>query len=39
MGVAWPGDDWAIPALIVGFAITALVTVQLSRLRGSRVAA
>jgi uncharacterized membrane protein len=39
LGVAWPGDDWAIPALIAGFALTALVTVRLCRPRRGRVAA
>ena len=31
IGVAWPGDDWAIPVLIGAFAAVALVTTQLSR--------
>jgi len=31
IGVAWPGDDWAIPALIGGYALAALVTARLSR--------
>jgi uncharacterized membrane protein len=31
IGVAWPGDDWAILALIAGFAVIALVTALLSR--------
>jgi uncharacterized membrane protein len=31
MGIAWPGDDWSILGLIVGFALIALVTTPLSR--------
>jgi len=27
LGVAWPGDDWSIPALVGGFAVVALVSV------------
>jgi len=37
-GVAWPGDDLSILALIAGFAATALATTQLSR-RSARAAA
>lgn len=29
MGLAWPGDDWSIPALSLGFLVTALVAVRL----------
>jgi len=39
LGVAWPGDDWAIPALIAGFALIALVTTRLSRPAAARIAA
>lgn len=39
LGVAWPGEDWAILALIAGFAATALVTTRLSRTSAERVAA
>lgn len=31
LGVAWPGDDWAILALIAGFGLVALATTALSR--------
>jgi Ca2+/H+ antiporter, TMEM165/GDT1 family len=27
LGVAWPGDDWSILALVVGFAVVALLSV------------
>ena len=27
LGVAWPGDDWSILALVGGFAVVALVSV------------
>ncbi len=37
LGVAWPGDDWAIPALIAGFALIALITTRLSRPAATRV--
>jgi Ca2+/H+ antiporter, TMEM165/GDT1 family len=30
VGVTWPGDDWAILALIAGFALTALIVARLS---------
>ncbi len=33
MGVAWPGDDWAILALILGFGLVALAVAGLSRRR------
>lgn len=39
LGVAWPGDDWAILALIAGFALTALATTRLSRPTAARVGA
>jgi uncharacterized membrane protein len=29
LGIAWPGNDWAVPALIVVFALTALGAVRL----------
>src|SRR5690242_12253871 len=25
LGVAWPGEDWSVPALVAGFLLTALV--------------
>jgi uncharacterized membrane protein len=31
LGIAWPGDDWAIPGLIAGFAATAFLAVRLGR--------
>jgi uncharacterized membrane protein len=31
LGVAWPGDDLAILAMVAGFALAALVTTRLSR--------
>jgi uncharacterized membrane protein len=33
LGVAWPGDDWAILGLIVGFGLIALAVAALSRRR------
>jgi uncharacterized membrane protein len=39
VGVAWPGDDWAILALIAAFALIALVTSRLSRPAAARAAA
>jgi len=39
LGVAWPGDDWAIPALIAGFALIALITTRLSRPAQERISA
>ena len=38
LGVAWPGEDWAIPALIAGFAAVALVTTKLSRASAEKAA-
>ena len=29
LGIRWPGEDWAVPALIVVFALTALAAVRL----------
>jgi len=39
LGVAWPGGDWAIPALIAGFALVALITTRLGRLAPARASA
>jgi uncharacterized membrane protein len=39
VGVGWPGDDWAILALIAGFGLIALVTSRLSRPAAARAAA
>ena len=39
LGVAWPGDDWAILGLIAGFGLTALVTTRLSRPAAARASA
>lgn len=39
LGVAWPGDDWAIPALIAGFALIALITTRLGRPAVARLSA
>jgi uncharacterized membrane protein len=39
LGVAWPGDDWAIPGLIAGFALIALFTTLLSRRDAARISA
>ena len=36
VGVAWPGADWSILGLILGFLGTALVTVPLCRSRAGR---
>lgn len=36
LGLAWPGQDWAIPGLIVGFLAVALATVPLARSRASK---
>jgi uncharacterized membrane protein len=33
IGVAWPGDDWSIAALIVGFLAAAVATIPLCRAR------
>jgi hypothetical protein len=33
LAIPWPGGDWAIPALIVGFLLTAALTVGLCRNR------
>jgi len=38
MGVAWPGADWSILALIVGFFAVALLVVPLCRTRARQVA-
>ncbi len=38
MGLAWPGDDWSIPALNGGFLAAALIAVPMCRARaGARV--
>lgn len=39
MGLRWPGQDWSILGLVVGFLIIALVATPLCRMRGARVAA
>ena len=39
VGVDWPGDDWAILALIGGFGLIALVVSRLSRPAAARAAA
>lgn len=39
IGIAWPGADWSILALIVGYLTTALLTVPLCRSRAGHVAA
>src|SRR6202041_221590 len=31
LAIPWPGGDWAIPALIVGFLLTATLTMGLCR--------
>ncbi|WP_428486946.1 COG4280 domain-containing protein [Rhodopila sp.] len=36
IGVAWPGSDWSILALIVGFLAVALLAVPLCRMRPGR---
>jgi uncharacterized membrane protein len=36
MGIDWPGDDWAIPALIAGFLILALAATPIARSLGAR---
>lgn len=38
IGAAWPGADWSILALIVGFLAIALLTVPLCRARAGRIA-
>jgi len=38
MGLAWPEEDWSIPALVAGFLLVALLAVGLCR-AGNRVAA
>lgn len=35
LGVAWPGEDWAILALVAGFLLTALALVPLCRSQAS----
>lgn len=37
MNLAWPGDDWSIPALIAAYLILALATVPLCRSRAHAV--
>jgi len=39
MGVAWPGNDWWILALIVGYAVVALLTTLICRFRFASTAA
>ena len=39
MGLAWPGDDWSIPALNAGFLGAALLAVPMCRIRASAPAA
>jgi uncharacterized membrane protein len=36
MGLAWPGDDWSIPALTLGYLLAALLAVALCRARTIR---
>src|SRR5689334_14683235 len=31
LGISWPGADWAILALAIGFLLTAMLTIRLSR--------
>ena len=31
MGVAWPGDDWSVLGLVIGYALIAVVATPLSR--------
>lgn len=38
MGLAWPGADWSIPALVLGFLVAALLTVALARNRAGATA-
>jgi uncharacterized membrane protein len=38
IGIAWPGADWSILALIVGFLATALLSVPLCRSRAGHAA-
>ena len=38
MGLAWPGGDWSIVALVSGFLALALVTIPLCRIGGARTA-
>lgn len=35
LGLAWPGQDWSIPGLTVGFLLVALVAVPLCRSRAA----
>lgn len=37
-GIFWPGKDWSLLGLIVGYLLVALATVQLCRSRGDRFA-
>jgi uncharacterized membrane protein len=39
MGIDWPGDDWAIPALIAGFLILAAATTPMARSLAARASA
>jgi Ca2+/H+ antiporter, TMEM165/GDT1 family len=36
MGLAWPGDDWSIPALNVGYLLAALIAVPICRAGAAR---
>lgn len=38
MGFVWPGEDWSIPGLVVGFLVVSLLAVRFCRDRGSRAA-
>jgi uncharacterized membrane protein len=31
MGLAWPGEDWSIPGLVVGFLVVSLLAVRFCR--------
>lgn len=35
MGLAWPGEDWSIPALNAGFLVAALIAVPMCRARSA----
>jgi uncharacterized membrane protein len=38
IGLAWPGEDWSIPGLAVGFLLVSLLAVRLCRDRAVRMA-
>jgi len=35
MGLAWPGEDWAIPALNAGFLAAAVAAIPMCRARAA----